>query len=367
MQREYRRISFTERLLAGAAFFIFIFIVTVLGGSLLKFMGMEYRSFWDVFLFFTIYFILNAIVSLLLKVLLMPVYGFLASVLLGSGDEKQPVRGRLFYRIDLAMNFGISLVLASLLMLLIDSFMTVLYVPFRAVAAFAVIFCLLDLIFTQRGAERPVRIYLYEKKPEQSVESRELLHEVIAMYCADYGMDFGGGKDKIAEGEHGKPVLLAIRNGEWVPRTDIYFSVTHTKNWWLCAVYHSPIGVDMEELGRAISPAAAERVFTAGEQAWLSRVGTTADHLLELWVRKEAYVKYLGFGISAGLQNFSVAGEEGLLPHIGEGEREAVCGSLFPETIRDTEGFPVPLVGAFCTSCEPAGFEIGFMEKQDRN
>lgn len=343
------RRSLTDRLLGAGAFFVFIFITTVLGGSLLKFLGMEYSSFWDVFLFFTLYFVLDFLLGFFLTMLLFPLF-------------QQAVY---LCRRVLFINFFVSLITGCFSMILLDYLMDSLKVPLHAVFIFTAVFCLGELVMGWRRTKLPIRVYLFEKKTDCGAESRELLMEVLAMYCADYGIDFNRESTKIEDGDHGKPVSMKKKGDSWILREDLHFSVSHTRNWWLCAVYDQPIGVDIEERGRVISSAAAEKVFTPEEREWLSQVGFTSDHMLDLWVRKEAYVKYLGTGISEGLQTFSAAGQGELFEYVGEEGKAAFCSFLIPEGMRDTEGFPVPLTGAFCTEYKPVSLEVGFLERPE--
>ncbi len=363
---------------------VMVFITTVLGGSLLKFMGMEYRSFWSVFLFFVIYFIVDFPIDLLVEAF--------PKALRALGRLKSKWSQVLLYAVlDIPVNCCV--------MMAIDYFMDSVQVPFPAAAAFSTALCGLNLYLERKEGKGCVRVYLAEKNGQDLPESRQLLREALTLYCEDKCLACGEADLEICTGSHGKPFAARRAGEKWSPRDDLHFSVTHTDHWWLCAVYGQPLGVDMEEQDRRVNQNIAQRFFSQAEQQWLEARGKTAEHFLELWVRKEAYVKYLGTGLTEGMNSFSAAGpaerpggrrrrhgsddetapgaetgtETGkdagtdaelvLFERIGSGDRKAFCGRLFPEDMRDQDGFPVPLIGAICTAEPPEGIEIGFLER----
>ncbi|MCI8285178.1 MAG: 4'-phosphopantetheinyl transferase superfamily protein [Firmicutes bacterium] len=126
---------------------------------------------------------------------------------------------------------------------------------------------------------------------------------------------------------------------------DVYFSISHTRNIWICAVDSEPMGIDCEKLERRLSDPMkmAERYFTKQEVFYLSRAkyGFNVDEnsgvqlelpaagfyqssegeaeteglrlkeaFLKIWTRKEAYLKIVGKGLFGELDKFSV--EDGL-------------------------------------------------------
>lgn len=107
---------------------------------------------------------------------------------------------------------------------------------------------------------------------------------------------------KIRREPKGKPYFEGISPG--IP--PIYFSVSHTGNLWGCVMAEEQVGFDMEKLRDNINYLRiAERFFTQEECQLIRSAGLEA--FFEVWVRKEAYVKYLGTGLSEGLSGFSAA------------------------------------------------------------
>lgn len=92
---------------------------------------------------------------------------------------------------------------------------------------------------------------------------------------------------------HGKPTLSCA------PETG--FSVSHTKNFVLCAVSeHGAVGADAERVRNA--PAAVmRRAFCEAEIRYVSTPAFSDERFFEIWTKKEAYTKFLGTGLAVEL------------------------------------------------------------------
>lgn len=113
-------------------------------------------------------------------------------------------------------------------------------------------------------------------KKAQSVATGLLLQEIFgsdALY------------DRTA---NGKPYLVGNK---------AYFSVAHSHQWVAIAVSDREIGFDIEVIS-PIRPAILRRCFTSEEQTWIDE---DAERFTQLWVRKEAYGKYTGRGLTTPL------------------------------------------------------------------
>lgn len=111
---------------------------------------------------------------------------------------------------------------------------------------------------------------------------------------------------RIGRADGGKPVLAG--------RADVRFSVAHSADAAAVAVARGlDVGVDVELRRRRLRR--AERLakrFSDGEYAALRRIsGGDEERLrgavLELWTRKEAFVKCTGEGIRRDLRSFEMA------------------------------------------------------------
>ncbi|MDI9241453.1 4'-phosphopantetheinyl transferase family protein [Fusibacillus kribbianus] len=113
----------------------------------------------------------------------------------------------------------------------------------------------------------------------------------------------------MARGIYGKPYFPA--------QPDLHFSISHSGDWWLCALSETPIGVDLQEhtknRGEEEETAAArygrmaERFFHPSEALWVCK--NRYERFFMVWAAKESYVKYTGEGIGDSFGQFSVIPE----------------------------------------------------------
>lgn len=97
----------------------------------------------------------------------------------------------------------------------------------------------------------------------------------------------------------GKPYLRDSR---------IHFSLSHSHDQALIAVSTvAPVGVDIEHTREFRSPRTlARRICSERELAWVE----TSGQLLRLWVRKEAFVKATGDGLTRPLTDLDVLDDD---------------------------------------------------------
>ena len=183
-------------------------------------------------------------------------------------------------------------------------------------------------------------VFLWDQR-KRRVESRELLKRAVLQYA-----EWRKNTDEFRESRRGslfafEPVAEQIQirtTPEGKPyvtdpdgnRLSMEVSVTHTGDWWICAVGEHPLGIDAEYRNRQIRPELSRRICTEEEKAFLDCIGSVdkegcRKHLLRIWIEKEAYVKYLGTGIREGLNTFSTFHhlEHCRIALLGELSREA--------------------------------------------
>lgn len=100
----------------------------------------------------------------------------------------------------------------------------------------------------------------------------------------------GIGTGDITYGEYGKPGLKG---------KDICFSLAHSGNYGVCAVYGKEVGVDIERI-REVPPKMIAAVCTEAEQQALSALDDKkrTDSFYRIWTAKESFLKYMGTGLS---------------------------------------------------------------------
>ncbi len=169
-----------------------------------------------------------------------------------------------------------------------------------------------------------LHIYLCDK---QEIKNSE---EGIRMFGKEYAEDTGvyGGQDWVAT----TPILRTPKGKPYFSdHYGIHFSLSHSGSVWGCAFDTAPVGFDLEDMTRLRVKKSKEaesgkeqrwcriarRFFTPKECEYVMAGGEEA--FFRLWVRKEAYLKYKGTGLSTGLSDVSLVEEGNLLSRLPDG------------------------------------------------
>lgn len=92
---------------------------------------------------------------------------------------------------------------------------------------------------------------------------------------------------EIVLGKEGKPMFSEHDN--------LFFNISHAKDYVVCAVSDSPVGVDIEG-GRSMNTNVANRYYKESEIKWIESKDSE-KHFFRIWTLKEAYGKLTGEGI----------------------------------------------------------------------
>jgi phosphopantetheinyl transferase len=141
---------------------------------------------------------------------------------------------------------------------------------------------------------------------------------------------------EIKRDSNGKPFFPQI--------PEIHFSISHSGWFWACVFHEKEIGLDIEDptIRRKAIPIdrLAKRYFSPEEQEFCE--GRDLKTFLQIWTRKEAYLKCVGTGISGGLSGFSVVAGDTLKESVNEKELYDLANlSGFSDT---------GLIGALCVA-----------------
>ena len=96
--------------------------------------------------------------------------------------------------------------------------------------------------------------------------------------CFDY---------EISYNPQGKPYFLSHR--------EIFFNISHSSNYVVCAVGNRPVGIDIEG-GRKGRQNLAKRFFDESEAEWIEECESD-ERFFRIWTLKEAYGKATGQGV----------------------------------------------------------------------
>lgn len=150
--------------------------------------------------------------------------------------------------------------------------------------------------YTQMSADRKESVDSMKipSKKALRIAADALARKTISEFC-------GIQPDKIlfGTGEKGKP---------YAKNLSVYFSISHSGDYAVCAVSKNEIGIDVEKI-RKVHPRAAEKICNTNE---IGYANSSQKAFFEVWTLKEAYFKCIGTGLDAEIKNvtFKISGND---------------------------------------------------------
>lgn len=134
-----------------------------------------------------------------------------------------------------------------------------------------------------------MKIFYYNKaKNHTQSDTNRLIKESLGAYLGK------SVSSEVKRTENGKPYLYGC---------PLHIGVTHTNDTVLIAVNEKPFGIDCESVDRTVGNfrRIAEKYYSDNEKAYVFEKSEDQTEIqkrfLEIWVKKEAYVKYTGEGL----------------------------------------------------------------------
>ena len=172
-------------------------------------------------------------------------------------------------------------------------------------------------------------VYIF--RGEYRGKGEALLRRAIEMYCKE--QDQSGCRDfrqgtvldinldclPLKKPETGKPYL------EGIP---LHFSISHTGKLWGCLISPRNAGLDIQEKRKVNFNKLAERFFLNEEIEFVREKGI--DGFFDIWVRKEACVKYYGTGLR-DIKSFCVVKDGKLTEKINGKDSVCFVGAFEPD------------------------------------
>lgn len=122
--------------------------------------------------------------------------------------------------------------------------------------------------------------------------------DLFVRYLASATLNISADKIAFDNGAYGKPYIVGFPTFQ--------YNVSHSENLFVVFVSNRSVGVDVEKI-KSPNIQIANRFFTENEKNYVfSDPALTIKRFYEIWTRKEAYVKYLGKGLSHPLLSFDV-------------------------------------------------------------
>ena len=92
------------------------------------------------------------------------------------------------------------------------------------------------------------------------------------------------------------PVKATPLGKPYIEVDSFHFSISHTASLAVCAISHTPIGVDAEKI-RPLSKGIEHKILCPNELALYFSCPPQEHSLLDFWTKKEAATKYIGTGL----------------------------------------------------------------------
>ena len=134
-----------------------------------------------------------------------------------------------------------------------------------------------------------MKLYFYDKKCGHKREQTDMMiRESLKEYISGHSLPSYDGR--ILRTELGKPYI----------DYPLYIGVTHTDEVVIVGIDDNEFGIDAEKSGRKMPrrEAIIKKFFTSDECALVENAKDRDEAFLNIWVKKEAYVKFTGIGLS---------------------------------------------------------------------
>ncbi|MBR1598366.1 MAG: 4'-phosphopantetheinyl transferase superfamily protein [Lachnospiraceae bacterium] len=137
-----------------------------------------------------------------------------------------------------------------------------------------------------------------DRLKDKGAAHKQIIIGAFLQHCLSGYIGVMPSQIKFEYNEQGKP---------YVP-SDVHFNMSHSGDYAVLAVSDHPVGIDIERL-RHKRLSVAKRFFCREEYEDIINAGGEKEQdrrFLEYWTVKEAYVKYLGKGLSIPLDSFRI-------------------------------------------------------------
>lgn len=160
------------------------------------------------------------------------------------------------------------------------------------------------------------KIFLYEGKVLHGEEAHPLIYKAVKMYMESEGIagevskeitgavsnqstdmkteEISRMRSKKEFNEMDVEILYTEKGKPYFGNLPLEFSVTNSRDMWLCAISGKPCGIDIETSRHCDYEKIADRFFKPKEAEYVKTFGETT--FFKLWVRREAYGKMTGEG-----------------------------------------------------------------------
>ncbi|AQR95342.1 4'-phosphopantetheinyl transferase sfp [Clostridium saccharoperbutylacetonicum] len=148
------------------------------------------------------------------------------------------------------------------------------------------------LSFLSEEKQKKINKFIKKEDADRSLIGDILIRE--ALLC-----DFQIRNIKFNYNAYGKPYLINDPH--------IFFNISHSGDWVVCAINDCEIGIDIEKVDR-FDLDIAKHFFSEKEYFNLIKIAPLKriEHFYDLWTLKESYIKAYGMGLNLDLRSFSI-------------------------------------------------------------
>jgi 4'-phosphopantetheinyl transferase len=145
--------------------------------------------------------------------------------------------------------------------------------------------------------QRKTKISRLVKKVDKDTS---LMSEILIRHVISEELDVESNKFNIKEDTYGKPYSDNIQN--------LYFNISHSQDWIVCAISSFPVGVDIEKIRPINFIDISKLYFTSDEYKLIAakKLKEQQDTFYRLWTLKESLIKANGKGLFLPLKSFSI-------------------------------------------------------------
>ncbi len=166
----------------------------------------------------------------------------------------------------------------------------------------------LEKFLSEEQIERGQRIIRYPERNYHPIKAG-MLRALIGKY-----LDVNPVNVNFVMSQYGKPALAP-----GLTEQKLEFNVSHSGDWFFLALtLRNPVGIDLEETKRDFPVVHVSGRFFSAQEASLVKMAPESSRpatFFRIWVRKEAYIKAVGKGLSLSLKSFGVPGLSSIHDH----------------------------------------------------
>jgi 4'-phosphopantetheinyl transferase len=153
-----------------------------------------------------------------------------------------------------------------------------------------------DRMFHQLSLEKQSKVRRMLKYDDAV---RSMVGELLVKYAIGTMTKLPRHKIRFGMNAYGKPHLDGTDS--------VYFNVSHSGDWVVCAIDSDAVGIDVERI-HSIDMQIACRFFSAAEYKQLMNLPSThrLAYFFDIWTLKESLIKADGRGLSLSLNSFSI-------------------------------------------------------------